>query len=73
MLTGRQSYLQMEQRGPGPHSLTDLQVVLLPGETGRTLVVGWQHFNVDGSNGGPKEREEREWAVLTEMWAESVE
>lgn len=56
MLTGHQPYLQMEQRGPGPHSLTDLQVVLLPGETGRTLVVGWQHFNVDCSNGGPEER-----------------
>lgn len=56
MLTGHQPYLQMEQRGPGPHRLTDLQFVLLPGETGRTLVVGWQHFDVDCSDGRPGER-----------------
>lgn len=49
-------YLQMEQRGPGPHSFADLQVVLLPWETGRALVIGWQNFNVDCSNGWPRER-----------------
>lgn len=57
-----QLYLQMEQRGPGPHSFTDLQVVLLPGETGRALVIGWQNFNVDCSNGWPEERG-RVWAA----------
>lgn len=70
MLTGHPPYLQMEQRGPGPHSLTDFQVVLLPWETGRTLVVGWQHFYVDCSNGRPEERGSAWVGGLTEMWAE---
>lgn len=44
-------YLQIQQGGSSPHCFADLQVVLLPGETGRALVVWGQNFDIDRSNG----------------------
>lgn len=44
-------YLQIEQCSSGPHRFADLQVVLLPGETWRALVVWGQNFDIDRSNG----------------------
>lgn len=47
------AHLQVEQRGPRPHSFADLQVVLLSGEARRALVVWRQHFDVHRGNGRP--------------------
>ena len=44
-------YLQIEQCSASPHRFADLQVVLLPGETWRALVVWGQNFDIDRSNG----------------------
>lgn len=44
-------YLQIEECSSSPHSFADLQVVLLSGKLGRTLVIWGQNFNIDRSNG----------------------
>lgn len=50
------AHLQVEQRRPCPHGFADLKVVLLSQEARRTLVVWWQHFDVNRGNGRPEAR-----------------
>lgn len=52
-------YLQIKHRSTSPHSFADLQVILLSGKMGRALVIWGQNFDIDRSNGWPKERKKR--------------
>ncbi len=49
------SHLYVEQCGSSPHGLTDLQAVYELRETGRTLVVGGQYFDIHRSDGTSEE------------------
>lgn len=49
-------HLQIEQNGANPCGFAHLQVVSEQGEARRALVVGWQHFDVDGCDGAPGKR-----------------
>lgn len=47
------SHLQIEQYSSYPHGLADFQAVGAEREPWGALVVWWQNFNVNGSDGAP--------------------